>query len=160
MIAWEQRISRGRNVMRIALILTTVAAFLGHALFGCCWHHAHAAGDWGSKLRGVESANAGCCHEGCAHAHSSLADDSSHEHEAPAPNRVPHDCDEPACLFVTTVKAPLIDGPIVSWLPLVMDVAPPAVYAVSLAQLDEYGRVRRLGADCLRSHLALGVLRI
>jgi hypothetical protein len=147
--------------MRVVLIVTTAATFLAHALVGCCWHHAHgAAGDWsGPRPRGIESATAECSHQGCGHAHPVPAGDASHDHHAPAPCRAPHDCDEPWCLFVTTVKAPSIDAPTASWLAALGDFVPP-LHAATVVPFDDQAPVGRFGADSLRGHLALCVLRI
>jgi hypothetical protein len=141
--------------MRAVLILTTVAAFSAHALFGCCWHHAHAAAVAGSENGfGDEQISTCCCSHSCPSSNPPC------DEQSPNPQPAPESCDEPVCVFISgTAEGAISNAPFDCWLPAASDIGS-TVFAATLAQLDELKPARHCGAHSLRSHLALSVLRI
>jgi hypothetical protein len=137
--------------MRAVFIFMTAATFLAHALLGCCWHHAHAAGRPGGTGSAACGHSCGCTHD------SAHPDDPSSENEPPAS---PSECDEPGCVFVSPAPvAAAAETPFESW--LVSDVvAVEPLETISLAQIPGSTRLADHRGDSLRLHLALGVLRI
>ena len=82
-----------------------------------------------------------------------------------APPTAPTSCDEPGCVFVTTVPSsfsaelPVTGWPTINWPAINWAVILPHQVAAP-AELNELAGLRAFGADSMRSHLALGVLRI
>ena len=158
MIVKDPMFRRGWFCMRIALILTTAATFLAHALLGCCWHHVHAAP---AETASPQAAN--CCRHECACSSDiTIADDGDLEDGAgdETPPTAPAPCDEPGCVFVTTVPVGFsAELPAASWL-MTSCAAIVPLQSAPLAELHELAGLRNCFAGSLRSHLALGVLRI
>ena len=86
-----------------SLTALTGLTLLLHAVFGCCWHHAHLAGveeirwegGWHDHhAAGIGQAAEDACHE-------------PHDHPADAPPHRHGPCDEDACVYLTAASAPV-----------------------------------------------------
>jgi hypothetical protein len=153
MIVKDQMFRRGWFFMRTALILTTAATFLAHALLGCCWHHVHSA-----PAQTVFAQAASCCRHECACSSEMATADECGGEEAPP--TAPSTCEEPGCVFVTTVPVGFsVEFPAASWLVSNCAAIVPLLSA-PVAELHELAGLRGYFAGSMRSHLALGVLRI
>jgi hypothetical protein len=152
MIVKDQMFRRGWFYMRTALILTTAATFLAHALLGCCWHHVHAPSATGSA-----QASSCCRHECACSSDTAIADEAGREE---APPTAPSTCDEPGCVFVTTAPVGFsVELPAATWhMSNCATIVP--LLSAPLAELRELAGLRGYFAGSVRSHLALGVLRI
>lgn len=75
--------------MNRPFVILTAAVMLGHALAGCCWHHAHAS----------DTVAQACSHDEHGHEHGEQQKDSHDDHHGTS-------CQEGSCVFVRG------DGPI------------------------------------------------
>lgn len=69
--------------MNRPFVLLTAAIMLGHAIAGCCWHHAHA---W-------DAVGQTCVHDEHGHQHGEQPADPHNDHQ-------PGSCQEGPCVFV------------------------------------------------------------
>ena len=92
--------------VRVLATISMVVVMAGHAVFGCCWHHAHASHNGNSDCRAVVEVSrsdhghgGGHCDAGNGREHQNggklLA-----SHEVPVPIPQQGLCDESDCVFV------------------------------------------------------------
>ena len=136
--------------------LVTLAAFLVHAVWGCCAHHTHASevpfnvvSDHVKTAASVDHADGHShCSHGATREHQSVADEQpceNHEH--------PHqDCDEGSCSFAVSSKVKLPTPTVAATIEIVapVDSLASILQTATQASLDfplgasSTGRVRQL----------------
>lgn len=143
--------------MRNAISITALAAFVLHALLGCCVHHAHAAGDgecaWHVQLPKISVALHECGHSHAEELHDDADSDTTPRDQSP---RVP--CDEVECVFTSVAKVEFAKN----WLAEPIALAVPALLVADVQQQASVST--QVHAICLgpplRPHLMFCVLVI
>ncbi len=73
-----QDLARPGTFMNRMLHIAICLAVATHMVFGCCWHHAHAAESFGPQPTAVESRGCGCDHH-AAGPHHQTCDHDGHD---------------------------------------------------------------------------------
>lgn len=118
--------------MRSILTLLATAAFSLHILLGCCWHHAHGAGEMPGHVHGPQAYD---------HVHVHGHGHCTHEHSDSDPEDHHEFCSDPQCIYL---HAGPVTFEFVQPVALLSVVASDVLFSTSarpvLAQWDDRGK--------------------